>query len=224
MSATDEKAEAAVENSAESRDAAAASGPILLFFIVGVVASLIIGWAVFPKLLYSKKNQPIDFNHKLHLGEVEEGCQSCHFLREDGSFSGIPKLASCMECHEEVQGEDPNEKKFVEEYVQKEREVDWLVYARQPDNVFFSHAAHIKMAKIECSVCHGHTGTSESSRVYEANRLTGYSRDIWGKNIAGIKKNTWDRMKMDDCADCHAEAGKKSSAQTVREACFVCHK
>ena len=46
-------------------------------------------------------------------------------------------------------------------------------------------------------------GESESLKDYEVNRITGYSRDIWGKNIGGFKKNTWDRMKMDDCAECH---------------------
>jgi uncharacterized paraquat-inducible protein A len=43
--------------------------------------------------------------------------------------------------------------------------------------------------------------------------------DIWGRNIAGYKKNTWDRMKMDDCADCHTQKGKENN-----NACFVCHK
>ena len=56
---------------------------------------------------------------------------------------------------------------------------------------------------MECVTCHGHIGESESLKLYEENRITGYSRDIWGKSIGGFKKNTWDRMKMDDCADCH---------------------
>jgi cytochrome c553 len=69
--------------------------------------------------------------------------------------------------------------------------------------VFFSHAAHIKGADMDCVTCHGHIGESKSLKVYEQNRITGYSRDIWGENIAGFKKNPWDRMKMDDCAECH---------------------
>ena len=36
----------------------------------------------------------------------------------------------CIECHEEANSEDPEEVKFVEEYVKKEREVPWLVYSR----------------------------------------------------------------------------------------------
>ena len=226
---------------------------ILLFFIIGLAVSLILGWIVFPKLLYSQKKQPIDFNHVLHVAEVEEGCESCHYFREDGSFAGIPELETCIDCHEEAQGEDPDEVKLVEKYIQKGKEVPWMIYSRQPDCVFFSHAAHVKMGKIDCVICHGPIGESENLRVYEENRITGYSRDIWGKNIAGFKRNTWDRMKMDDCAECHAketvmteyaksnidrmfmevmsipfpkskETGRKSSVQTEKDACFVCHK
>ncbi len=198
---------------------------IFLFFIIGLALSMVGGWAVFPKMLYSEKNQPFDFNHQMHLEQVENGCESCHFFRQDGTFSGVPQLAQCTECHSEVLGESEDEAVFVEQYVYQDREVPWLVYSRQPDCVFFSHAAHIHGAKFECATCHGDIGTSESLKAFEVNRITGYSRDIWGRSISGIKHNTWDRMKMDDCAECHEGAGiHDSSVQTGRDACFVCHK
>ncbi len=202
-----------------------AGGTITLFFIIGLVASLVLGWVIFPQLLYSKKKQPIEFNHALHNEEVDESCESCHFFREDGTYSGVPKLAQCIDCHEEVNGEDPEEEKFVTQYVAKGREVPWLVYARQPDCVFFSHVAHVRMGEMDCVTCHGHIGESESLKVYESNRITGYSRDIWGKNIAGIKWNSWDRMKMDDCSECHQRDNvNQGSVQTAKGGCFVCHK
>jgi hypothetical protein len=202
-----------------------AAGTITLFFIIGLVASLVLGWVIFPQLLYSKKKQPIDFNHALHNELVDESCESCHFFRQDGTYSGVPKLAQCIDCHEEVNGEDPEEEKFVTQYVAKGREVPWLVYARQPDCVFFSHIAHVKMGQMDCVTCHGHIGESENLKVYEANRITGYSRDIWGKNIAGIKWNSWDRMKMDDCSECHQRDNvNQSSVQSGKGGCFVCHK
>ena len=198
---------------------------IFLFFIIGLSLSMVVGWAVFPKVLYSKKNQPFDFNHQVHLEQVDNGCESCHFFREDGTFAGVPQLAQCTECHSEVLGESKDEAVFVEQYVYQNREVPWLVYSRQPDCVFFPHAAHIYGAELECATCHGDIGTSESLKTYEVNRITGYSRDIWGRNISGIKHHTWDRMKMDDCAECHEGAGiHDSSVQTGRDACFVCHK
>jgi len=198
---------------------------VILFFIFGLAASMVLGWVIFPTLLYSKKKQPVDFNHVLHVAEVENGCQSCHFLREDGTFSGRPTLESCVTCHESVLGVTEEEAHFVSQYVEKNREVPWLVYSEQPDCVFFSHAAHIINAKMDCVTCHGHIGESEHLPFYEENRITGYSRNIWGKNIAGIARNTWDRMKMDACADCHIrENVRQSSIQTEKGGCFVCHK
>ncbi|MCG6911213.1 MAG: cytochrome c family protein [Deltaproteobacteria bacterium] len=201
------------------------AAPIILFFIIGFAASLIIGWGIFPKLLYSQKRQPVDFNHALHVEEVGGECESCHYFREDGRFSGIPNLATCMECHEDVIGASAEEEKFVTEYVIPEREVPWLVYARQPDCVYFSHAPHVIAGKMTCVECHGHIGESVQSRIYEENRITGYSRDIWGRNIAGLAQNPWERMKMDDCSKCHVrENVNQGSVQTQKGGCFVCHK
>jgi len=213
-----------VDGDNSSKEGDGAGGAITLFFIFGLVASLVVGWVVFPKLLYSQKTQPVDFNHALHMELVDDECQSCHFFREDGTYSGAPKLAQCVDCHEDVNGEDPEEEKFVTQYVALDREVPWLVYSRQPDCVFFSHAAHVIKGKMDCVTCHGHIGESTSLKVYEENRITGYSRDIWGKNIAGLKRNSWDRMKMDDCAACHKENNvNQGSVQTHRGGCFVCH-
>lgn len=230
MSASEDKLQ---EGATDANDAAAnaqspdtennpkkdgAGGLIILFFIIGLAASMIVGWVIFPKLLYSKKKQPIDFSHAIHNDLVDNGCESCHFFREDGTYAGVPKLEQCIDCHEEVQGESEEEKRFVEEYVRNWREVPWLVYSRQPDCVFFSHAAHVKKGGMDCETCHGPIGESDHLKPYQENRITGVSRDIWGYNIGGFKKNTWDRMKMDDCAECHLkELG-------VKDACFVCHK
>lgn len=190
---------------------------IMVFFLIGLAGSMAFGWIVFPKLLYSEKEQPFNFSHVTHMEEVGD-CESCHYFREDGTYAGVPTLMACVDCHEEVQGESEDEEIFVNEYVAEEKEVPWLVYSRQPDCVFFSHAAHVKMAEMDCAECHGDIGESETLKPYRENRLSGYSQDIWGSNIAGIKKNSWDRMKMDDCGNCHLERmGSKGP-------CFQCHK
>ncbi|MGB5984980.1 MAG: menaquinone reductase multiheme cytochrome c subunit QrcA [Desulfobacterales bacterium] len=207
----------------EDKDGSA--GFVFLFFILGFIGSMIVGWVVFPQLLYSKKEQPILFNHAVHLDEVQESCQSCHYFREDGSFSGIPDLASCVECHDTVLGDSPEEERFVTEYVARNREVPWRVYSRQPDCVFFSHVAHVTMGKMECTTCHGDIGQSEVPPVYEENRISGYSRDIWGDSMAGLTRDPQKRMKMDVCSACHvAENVNQTSVQTQRGGCFVCHK
>lgn len=202
-----------------------------LFFLAGLIPALIVGWIIFPMVLYSSQPQPINFSHAIHMnperveieGETEvEKCTYCHEFREDGTFAGIPKLAKCMECHDDPEfplGESPEEKRFLKQYVAEEKEIPWLSYYRQPDYVFFPHIAHVKMGKINCRVCHGEHGKLDRLPPFEKNRLTGYSRNIWGRHISGWKFNTWDRMKMDDCAECHTKSGHEEN-----NACFVCHK
>ena len=225
MSTTEEKEQAVADEEQEATEAP--PEPVkpgtwrflipIIAFAMGFAPHFFFGWVVFPQLLYGKKQQPIDFSHKLHVEEMGE-CEGCHYFREDGSFSGVPKLGSCLECHEEQVGEHPEEAKLIKEYVEPGKEIPWLIYARQPQCVFFSHAAHVVKGEMECTTCHGPVGDSDHTKPYYFNRLTKYSRDIWGSNPAGYKKHTWDRMKMDDCAECHKE--KKG----IKEACFVCHK
>ena len=225
MSKTDDTKHVAAESQEKVPNASETGGPIILFFMIGFALSLVVGWVIFPKLLYSKKEQPVDFNHAMHLELVDEGCDSCHFFRADGSFSGAPTLAQCISCHDEMQGDTANEMNFYENYVQKDREVPWLIYAKQPQCVYFSHVAHVKMGNMDCVTCHGFIGESTQLPIYEQNRISLYSRNIWGKNISGFKENTWDRMKMDDCSECHVrESVRQASVQTAKGGCFVCHK
>lgn len=209
----------------EKHESESDGAAVFLFFVIGLAASLLVGWIVFPKLLYSKKDQPIDFNHALHVGEVDNSCQSCHYFREDGTFSGIPKLENCLQCHEEMMGDSENERVFYEQYVQKQREVPWHVYSKQPPCVFFSHAAHVKMGNMDCTPCHGNHGDTTSLRPYEENRISTYSKDIWGRNISRLGLKSWEKMKMNDCSRCHVmENVNQGSVQTLRGGCFVCHK
>lgn len=206
----------------------------LIYFLAGLLPALFIGWVLFPMVIYSKQPQPINFSHDLHMDpEVVEGidkkteperCLYCHSIHDDGTFAGIPKLERCMECHDDPEsplGESIAEEKLMREYVAHNKEIPWLIYYRQPDCVYFSHLPHIKaeMGNLSCRTCHGNHSKTHLLPDYKRNRLSGYSINIWGKRISGLKNNTWDRMKMDDCAQCHTEKGREEN-----NACFVCHK
>ena len=189
----------------------------LIAFALGMAGALALGWLAFPNALYSSVEQPLQFSHKVHTGEqVGMGCQDCHAIGEDGRFAGLPTLESCAGCHSEPQGKTAEEKRFVEQYVAKNREVPWLVYARQPENVYFSHAAHVNLGKVECDRCHRGHGTTDRLRPLEQNRLSTYSRDIDGFSMVSLRKRD-DGMKMTDCSNCHHERG-------VKESCLTCHK
>jgi menaquinone reductase, multiheme cytochrome c subunit len=186
-------------------------------FLVGLVLSLAVGWLLFPRLLYVQAQQPLPFNHQLH---TEQGlaCEDCHAFRADGSFVGVPPIAVCAGCHAEPVGSTAGEKQLVEDYVKPGLEIPWRVYARQPDNVHFPHAAHVKRGALSCERCHGPHGTSATLRPYESNRVSGYSRDIWGPRLLRVGGQPWQGMKMSDCVACHAAQGQGGTA------CLACHK
>ncbi len=190
-------------------------------FFIGFLVTLGFGWLIFPNLMLTDKEQPVWFSHKVHVEEQGEPCETCHYFNEDGSFSGIPNTESCATCHEgssyvadRVESESGEEgyvmpvetkraldaeTEYMEKYVETGKEVPWLVYQYQPDNVFFSHKAH---ESITCNTCHIVDGATNDNPVLQENKLTGYS------------KNT---MKMAECESCHAEKGQSN-------ACYVCHK
>jgi hypothetical protein len=188
-----------------------------LVFLAGFSASLAAGWYAFPLALYERSTQPLSFSHKTHTGEkVGMKCEDCHGFREDGSFEGLPAVDKCAACHAEPLTQDPSEKALVEQYIKPNRQVPWLVYARQPDNVYFSHASHVRLAKLACERCHGGHGETATLRAFERNRVSGYSRDIWGQSLIRVN-NPRPGMKMDDCIDCHQQQRQKNG-------CLDCHK
>lgn len=193
-------------------------------FILGLVLALIFGWWVFPSIMFSEKPQPVAFKHSTHVEGQGLSCNDCHYFREDGSWAGMPGVESCASCHNDVLGDSEAEKIYVNEYVNKGKEVDWLIHQYQPDNVFFSHAAHMPR---DCSNCHGeydpedseydanafcatcHPSVQELDKLpYKENRLTGYSKTT---------------MKMWQCERCHANPNHFGSTN-ANNACYTCHK
>ncbi|MBK9376344.1 MAG: cytochrome c3 family protein [Holophagales bacterium] len=189
--------------------------PAPVSFAVGLVPALAAGWLLFPRLLYKTEAQPLPFNHKVHT-EGGMGCTDCHATAENGRFTGLPTTEACAGCHAE-KGDNAGINALVASYVEPGREVPWLVHARQPDNVYFPHAPHVTGDKLACARCHGPHGASTATRTYAVNRLSGYSRDIWGPSLARVGPKDGQGMKMSDCIQCHRAGGRES-------ACLDCHK
>lgn len=189
-----------------------------ILFLAGILFGAFIGWYAFPFALYQKNNQPMQFSHLTHTGEkAGMACEDCHTTNEEGRFQGIPATAKCAECHASPLGESETEKLLVDEYINPNKEIPWLVYSRQPDNAFFSHAPHVTLGEMKCEDCHGGHGSTEFLRPHQTNMISGYSRDIWGSSISGISLESWEGMKMDKCVRCHGEYNR-------RYGCVACHK
>ncbi len=43
--------------------------------------------------------QPLDYSHRLHAGELQMDCRFCHTAAEQSRYAGIPSNDVCMKCH-----------------------------------------------------------------------------------------------------------------------------
>lgn len=189
----------------------------LAVFALGISVSLFAGWVAFPHALYVKQHQPLDFLHKTHAEKSGlADCGECHAIRDDGTFGGLPPMEKCAACHSERIGESKAEAILVNDYIKPGHETPWLIYSQQPANVWFSHAIHVKRANLACTECHSSYGDSDQVRIYEVNRISGYSRDLWGHSILRLRRAPHDGMKMSDCEACHER-------HNVDVGCLGCH-
>lgn len=189
----------------------------LFIFGIGMGLAIITGWTAFPRALYVRRDQPLEFHHKMHSEKSGlTQCDSCHVLGSDGEFSGIAGIETCAGCHADKVGTSKAEATLVDVYIKPSRETPWLVYSRQPANVWFSHAIHARRAGLACRDCHGNFGESDQPRVYEQDRISGYSRDVSGHSISRLRRAPHDGMTMSDCEDCHRR-------RNVEVGCLGCH-
>ncbi len=151
------------------------------FFLIGVSVGVVLLFLFITFSQGFKTGQPISFNHKKH---VEQGlqCDTCHPFFKTQTFSGLPRMTTCLECHKEPITQGPEEEK-IRKFHQKGEEIPWKRLYQQPDHVFFSHRRHVVLGKMECKSCHGDIGQSEKP-----------------------PSKPWVNMSMSWCMDCHAKS------------------
>ncbi len=156
---------------------AALLGLFGFFFLTGAVSVLRSGRAS-----SSNPAQPIAFNHRKHVKDLDLACSSCHQFYEKETFSGLPDADVCATCHLEPQGKSREEEKLVK-LLKAGATPQWVPLFRQPAHVFYSHRRHVVAAKIECAVCHASIAESTAPP-------------------AAVRK-----LRMQDCLDCHRRSG-----------------
>ncbi|MEX2371698.1 MAG: cytochrome c3 family protein [Bacteroidales bacterium] len=102
--------------------------------------------------------QPIKFSHKVHAGDQQIDCQYCHSAAEFSKTAGFPAANLCLNCHILVR-DGSNSGRFeinkIHNAVDSMNLIEWIRIHRLPDHVFFSHAQHVGVAKLDCQECHG---------------------------------------------------------------------
>jgi hypothetical protein len=125
--------------------------------------------------------QPLAFSHKIHA-EQEIECTDCHKYPRTQTFSGLPTVEDCMECHEDPLTKSAEEEK-IRTAAKEGRELRWRRLFRVPDHVYYSHRRHVVLADLPCKTCHGTTGASERPPPVAPVQIT-----------------------MDFCIDCHSRS------------------
>jgi len=141
--------------------------------------------------------QPIPFNHKLHVTRGSLVCESCHETVSEQPYAGLPAIRICMRCHKTETPEDPVAAKRVEalrSYAKAGGDVPWQRVYKMPPFVFFSHRRHTEVGGLGCENCHGAIAELTAPPTSpEGDTLT-----MWGCIACHEKKKV-----TTDCAACH---------------------
>jgi hypothetical protein len=97
--------------------------------------------------------QPVNFPHDIHAGQLGMDCRYCHSFVEVAAHSNVPTTQVCMNCHSQVQRENPKLAPVRESWATG-RPIEWVQIHKTPDYVYFNHSAHVNRG-VSCVSCHG---------------------------------------------------------------------
>jgi Cytochrome c7 and related cytochrome c len=99
------------------------------------------------------REQPVQFSHKHHVGDVGLDCRYCHTSVEKAASAGIPPTRICMNCHTQIWKDSPFLEPVRASY-RTGKPIHWTRVHHLPDFVYFNHSIHVAKG-VGCSTCHG---------------------------------------------------------------------
>lgn len=98
-------------------------------------------------------DQPVEYSHKLHAGDLGIDCRYCHYTVERSAFAAVPPTQVCMNCHSKIRL-DSQKLLPVRESFAFDKPIAWTRVHKLPEYAYFNHGAHLA-AGVGCSTCHG---------------------------------------------------------------------
>jgi hypothetical protein len=158
---------------------------LFIVLVAAAVTGLVVTQAAPP--------QPFPYPHEPHISK-NIPCVYCHSSAYRSSSAGLPTIAKCNGCHDNIKAETDLEKQW-QAYLTDHDNIAWVPVALMPDFVYFSHQPHVK-ASVECTTCHGDVPNMNEAEP-QANWSMGWCLDCH-KKLAPDKF-----VKLSDCATCH---------------------
>ncbi len=124
-------------------------------FVVAVIAwgAALVNRSGYVTMAHVAREQPIQFSHRHHAGQLGIDCRYCHISVEDSRYAGIPPTQTCMNCHSLIWKDSP----FLEPVRASFRtdvSISWNKVHVLPDFVYFDHSIHVRKG-VGCVTCHG---------------------------------------------------------------------
>jgi len=175
----------------------------------------------------SGPEQPIDFSHALHAGEMGMDCLYCHTGADKSQHATVPAVSVCWGCHQTVkqgptEGSAEEIAKIQQFLCRQEAEgvaaevpslikpctegssIPWVRIHNLPEHVQFRHNRHVN-AGVECQTCHG--------PVQDMKR-------VWLVPDTVLRPSSMylpaQKLEMGWCLDCHQKKG-------ATQDCAACH-
>ena len=127
---------------------------VLCLVVAGGAVSLAMPYYFTPKYtrVGYQPQQPVNFPHDLHAGQLGLDCRYCHSFVEVAAHSNVPTTQVCMNCHSQVQKENPKLAPVRESWATG-KSIEWVQIHKTPDYVYFNHSAHVNRG-VSCVSCH----------------------------------------------------------------------
>ena len=199
--------------------------------VILIIAVIISGEVIFVEATnlgrqqYYQPEQPVWFSHKVHAGQNQIDCKYCHFTADKSMHSGIPPVAVCMNCHNQVKkGKITGEAeiaKVIDAYNNGEP-IEWVKVHNLPDHVYFNHSQHVNVGKMDCTECHG--DVAKMDEIIQVNDLSmGWCIDCHRTKEVNFANKFYDQYKQ-----LHEEIAKGEKSRVLvtdvgGEDCQRCH-
>ncbi len=188
---------------------------------------------VFIKLI-SLAPDDLIFSHQKHL-DLNYECLKCHpdiIKREKVSFSDIPKMDKCFECHNV---KDTNCNKCHSEIRETRRPFDHTIPISHDASWKVRHGRELKGNEDKCELCHKADNCQECHLKNKPSSHTlSWKQDIHGRYATRDRENCAVCHQADYCSRCHQQKptthfepnwvpNHRVPAKRNGRSCLVCH-
>jgi hypothetical protein len=170
---------------------------------------------------------PLGFSHQVHVSKEGLDCADCHRTWEAADDPGMPALAQCQLCHQEIDAKKPPERQVATLFDGKNYKARRA--SRLDAEIVFSHRQHAT-GGLACAECHAGIETNEVIDASVAVRMAECSSCHAAKARPNECSTCHKEIRADLAPKSHAHVWLRQHGRVVRaqgeataDQCSLCH-